>query len=204
MATYDYDALRSLAASAGLSGPDRDIAAAVALAESGGNPQAVSATGDYGLWQINARSWPQFTRAELLTPAGNARAMAIVRRSGRGWGHWTTYRNGSYQKHLRMGSTSSEPDATTNAGGIAGIPGLPDVPLPWELPGEVAGAAGDAASAWVDPLVGGIGTLLVTATLAAAGVALAGFGVTRLVGSSQTFNQATQLAGTAATVATVA
>ena len=118
-ARYDLAGLRELARSAGVTGRDVDVAAAVAMAESGGNPKAVSVTNDYGLWQINAPSWPQFTRDQLLTPSGNAAAMAIVRVSGRGWSNWTTYRTGAYQRFMPSSTT-----ATTTATAATLIPTL--------------------------------------------------------------------------------
>ncbi|MHB8573661.1 MAG: transglycosylase SLT domain-containing protein [Candidatus Dormibacteria bacterium] len=75
-------------------------AVAVALAESGGNPNADNGA-DMGLWQINRPTW--LTR--LFNPSSpnyigcdhpfdvncNAKAMALISRGGSSWGDWTTY-----------------------------------------------------------------------------------------------------------------
>lgn len=168
---YDYAALKSLAASAGLSGSDLDVAAAIALAESGGRPEAISRTNDYGLWQINVPSWPQFSKTELLTPAGNARAMAVVRRSGRGWDHWTTYRTGAYRRHMAAAMSIPSPGDVIDA-------------LPGPNPGEVLDNLNPVG--WVDDLLGGLGSLLLTLLLTAAGAALVHVGITRLTRQSDT------------------
>lgn len=177
---YDYAALKSLAASVGLSGADLDVAAAIALAESGGRPEAISRTNDYGLWQINAPSWPQFTKTELLTPAGNARAMATVRRSGRGWNHWTTYRTGAYRRHMAAGAA-----APTGPGDIVDA-------LPGPNPSDVLDNLNPAG--WVDDLLGGLGSLLLTLLLTAAGAALVHVGVVRLTLKSETGKTVASLA----------
>lgn len=176
---YDYAALKSLAASVGLSGADLDVAAAIALAESGGRPEAISRTNDYGLWQINAPSWPQFTKTELLTPAGNARAMAVVRRSGRGWDHWTTYRTGAYRRFMAAGVSSVSPGDVIDA-------------LPGPSPGEVLDNLNPVG--WVDDLLGGLGSLLLTLLLTAAGAALVHVGITRLTRQSDTAKTVASLA----------
>ena len=71
----DLTQLRELAASVGF--PDPDLAAAIAKAESGGNPNAI---GDLtlgrsvGLWQINLAAHPNYDEASLLDPTTNAQA----------------------------------------------------------------------------------------------------------------------------------
>jgi hypothetical protein len=67
-------------------------AVAVALAESGGRTDAISPSGDYGLWQINrihfgtygidARNWSD--------PNVNAAAAAGISSSGYNWAAWCT------------------------------------------------------------------------------------------------------------------
>jgi hypothetical protein len=79
-----------------------DIAAAIAMAESSGNTQAVdhdsNGSTDYGLWQIN--SVHGYDPARLLNdPNYNAKAALAVYQSS-GWGAWTTYTSGAYLKYL--------------------------------------------------------------------------------------------------------
>jgi len=60
----------------------------VAKAESNLTTTAISHTGDYGLFQINHRSHPQYTRKYLLTLRGNLKAAVRISRHGRDWSSW--------------------------------------------------------------------------------------------------------------------
>ena len=62
------------------------------MAESGGNPNAISPTADYGLWQINASHGAEAT----LDPLGNAEAAVAISSDGANWGPWTTFTTGAY------------------------------------------------------------------------------------------------------------
>lgn len=197
---YDFADLESLARSAGLSATDAKVAAAVALAESGGQPGAISSTGDYGLWQINARSWPQFSTSRLLDPSYNAKAMATVHGSTRGWNHWTTYRTGAYRKYLSTGSTING----ESAGG--GLPGVDDL---IDGAGNLISGGADALNPlddvgdWVGQLSENLGKVLLGLVLGAAGLAVAWFGITRLAADSPTGQQITGAVGTAGAVAAI-
>src|SRR4051794_8716603 len=102
MPTLSADAIRQYASAAGFSGNDLDIAVAVALAESGGNPKAHNATppdDSYGLWQINMlgklgpdrrKRFGLTSNDQLYDPATNAKAARIIFQ-GSGWSAWTTY-----------------------------------------------------------------------------------------------------------------
>jgi LysM repeat protein len=68
------------------------MAAEIAMAESGGNPNAISPTDDYGLWQINASNGALAT----LDPFKNAKSAIILSGDGRDWNPWTTYTSGAY------------------------------------------------------------------------------------------------------------
>jgi len=68
------------------------MAASIAMAESGGNPSAISPTNDYGLWQINGSHGALAT----LNPLGNAEAAVSISGNGGDWGAWTTYTSGAY------------------------------------------------------------------------------------------------------------
>lgn len=100
-ARYTYGMLKQLMTSRGVSDTDAGILAAIALAESGGNPKAINKRNsdgkwDYGLWQIHHKaSDPQ----QFLTISGNAdAAVSIFKRQG--FGAWTTYNTGAYKKFL--------------------------------------------------------------------------------------------------------
>jgi hypothetical protein len=70
------------------------VAAEIAMAESGGNPGALSPTDDAGLWQINASNAPE---QEMLSPAANAREAVRLSSDGADWSPWTTYTSGAYE-----------------------------------------------------------------------------------------------------------
>lgn len=91
--------LQQLAASVGF--PDPNLAAAVAMAESGGDPNAYGDAqygGSVGLWQINLRASPQWTAAQLYDPTFNAKAAYQISQGGVSWTPWTTFRTGVYKK----------------------------------------------------------------------------------------------------------
>jgi Lysozyme like domain len=89
---YSCSALESLWVSVGGNPADEFIAAQIATAESGGNPDAISPTDDYGLWQINASHGAQAT----LNPTLNAEAAVSISGDGTNWSPWTTYTSGIY------------------------------------------------------------------------------------------------------------
>lgn len=69
------------------------IAAAVAMAESGGDTNAVSPTTDFGLWQINAVHFGGaggINATDWWTPTINARAAIAISANGSNWAAWCT------------------------------------------------------------------------------------------------------------------
>ena len=84
--------LSSSGRSAGGNPADAFMAAEIAEAESGGNPNAISPTDDYGLWQINASNGALAT----LNPYGNAKSAITLSDNGSNWNPWTTYHTGAY------------------------------------------------------------------------------------------------------------
>jgi LysM repeat protein len=93
--TYSCGSLESLWEHAGGSAGEAGMAASIAMAESGGNPNAISPTDDFGLWQINASHGAEAT----LNPLGNAEAAVSISGNGSNWGAWTTYTSGAYSGH---------------------------------------------------------------------------------------------------------
>lgn len=77
------------------------VAEAICMAESGGNPYALSQTQDRGLMQINSihADMVQGNLSELYTPATNI-AVAWKIYSANGWDAWSTYLNGGYSRYL--------------------------------------------------------------------------------------------------------
>lgn len=112
-AVLSDDQIKYFASQAGFSGNNLNIAVAVALAESGGNPSAHNnnaTTGDdsYGLWQINMIDTLGPSRAQalgitsysaLFDPALNAKAAMMIYKS-QGWPGWSTYKRGDQKKFL--------------------------------------------------------------------------------------------------------
>lgn len=147
MTTLSAGQLYGLARNAGLSPAASVIAAAVALAESQGNPDAVGDRAltdskwgpSVGLWQIRslrAEYGKGTSRDEsrLTDPAFNARAMAEISGAGASWQPWSVYTSGSYRKYLAPATEASQ-----NSDGKVG---------------NLGEQAGDAASAAVDGLAG--------------------------------------------------
>lgn len=91
--SFSCSALEALWEEAGGNPADAFMAAEIATAESGGNPNAISPTDDYGLWQINASHGPAMA---TLNPGGNAEAAVSISDDGTDWGAWTTYTSGAY------------------------------------------------------------------------------------------------------------
>lgn len=153
---------------AGGSKQSAPTAAAIALAESGGNPQALNdnaSTGDYsvGLWQINyfgglrKSRTAQFGPPSALTdPAANARAAVAVSSGGTNFDPWTTYTRGSYEQYLPGGGPTTP--TTQSAGGLYQQPPRPSGNATLDF--SLSGAAG-AVTGWVGgvgdlPIVGGL------------------------------------------------
>ena len=89
---YSCTMLESLWESVGGNPAYAFIAAEIATAESGGNPNAISPTDDYGLWQINASHGSMAS----LNPVVNAQSAVAISDDGTDWTPWTTYTSGAY------------------------------------------------------------------------------------------------------------
>jgi LysM repeat protein len=92
LSSYSCSALENLWEQAGGSPAHALMAAEIARAESGGNPNAISPTDDFGLWQINGSNGSLAT----LNAYANARSAIILSHNGANWDPWTTYHIGAY------------------------------------------------------------------------------------------------------------
>lgn len=129
MSNFSLAQLQALAASVGF--PDPALAAAVAEAESGGNPSAhgdlqYGGDGSIGLWQIFTVAHPQYTSAQLYDPTFNAKAALAISSNGKNWNPWTTYRTGAYKRWYTPQSPiapmiASSADRALVVGGILAI-----------------------------------------------------------------------------------
>jgi Lysozyme like domain len=131
---YNLQQLAELASAAGF--PQPALAASVAMAESGGNPNAVNqdsnGSHDTGLWQIN--SVHGYSDSQLKEPYYNVSAAKAVFDSS-GWGAWSTYTSGAYKQYLSQATFEAQQVGALNtAGGFDPI-------------GDVASAASSAANA---------------------------------------------------------
>lgn len=129
--TESFSDLEALWTAAGGDPTKAETAAAIALAESGGDPTSIDNTDEafkpgyhpappgaspeysVGLWQINLLAHPSYTEAEMLDPAQNAVAAVAISSGGASFDAWTTFTKGLYQQYLPGGGGS---DATTPAG----------------------------------------------------------------------------------------
>jgi hypothetical protein len=111
-----FDELRELAIAVGFTPEQARIAAAIAIAESGGDPWAQGdprgvfqptpngSSTSFGLWQVHAPDHPEFNPGDLLTTDYNARAAYMISKGGTDFSPWTTYRDGSYRRYLPEGN----------------------------------------------------------------------------------------------------
>jgi hypothetical protein len=82
--------------------PEPKLAAAVALAESGGIPGAIlrsSREYSVGLWQINTMVHP-YSVEDMKDPVKNAAAAFKISKGGTDWTPWAAYKNGRYKQFL--------------------------------------------------------------------------------------------------------
>ena len=118
MSSYTNAQLQDLWIQAGGNPSAAPTAAAIALAESGGNSSSANWTdpngGSFGLWQINGVHNPLGSWASaawirsMYNPLTNARQAVSVSNNGTNWNPWTTYTSGAYLQHL-TGAQSSQP-----------------------------------------------------------------------------------------------
>src|SRR6202044_1982151 len=98
MAAYGKAQLEALWLKAGGAKSVAPTMAAIALAESDGNPSSINPEGPQhaeGLWQIKGQLVP----GNILNPEVNA-ANAVAKYRSQGLGAWTTYTEGAYKKYL--------------------------------------------------------------------------------------------------------
>jgi Lysozyme like domain len=121
--------LIALAAGAGFVGDDLTTAVSIALAESGGDPNAYNPEraantpqgyGSFGLWQIYLKAHPEYKGQNLFDPQLNASAaFAVYSSAGNSFRPWSTFGNGAYLAHVDTvnGIISASQDTTASDGG---------------------------------------------------------------------------------------
>lgn len=155
----DAAGIASVAKGAGLTDPEKlSIAVAIALAESGGNPQAHNSRppdNSYGLWQINMlgalaaprrKSFGITSNEQLYDPAINARAMMNISSNGSNFRPWTTFTSGAYIKHIQEARAST--GVVASSGAVISQTGLEDfIPGGSELKAVTGGII--ALGSWI-------------------------------------------------------
>jgi len=119
--SYSVPQLEQLWISAGGDPSKACVAAAVAHAESGGNPNAISPTNDWGLWQINKDAHPSLA---TLSSIGSAKAAITISNNGNNWAPWSVYGSVNYEKGLSKcsnGSVSSYNNVETTPAPTASV-----------------------------------------------------------------------------------
>ena len=111
--------------------PDPRLAAAVAMAESGGDAAAVNDTSaqtvfppgigpetSVGLWQVNLLAHPQYAAWDLTDPDANAAAAFQVSSGGKDWRPWSTYVSGAYRPYYPSAQTLVVPSRRAATGAM--------------------------------------------------------------------------------------
>jgi hypothetical protein len=154
MARYTYGQLEQLWISAGGPRALAPLMAAIALAESGGNPEATNPTDNggtqtsWGLWQVSDGTHNQPVQG-ILEPLVNAKA-AVAKYKSQGLRAWGTYDSGAYEQYYQ----GSVPPSRLPPGGGGGTQ---DATLTGFDPNWLAGPAGiiQALSGWLAGQAGG-------------------------------------------------
>lgn len=174
---YNYAQLEGIWIQAGGSAGAAPIAAAIAMAESGGNSTATNndsnGSTDRGLWQVNSVHGSQSTYDVM----GNARAAVAISSNGTNWSPWTTYSSGAYRRYLQTnvppntqapinGTNAQVNQNTANLTGFdlnplnPSLPGGLKDPLNWFL-NPLGSAEGAVAGGVTQPIAGQIGGTLI-------------------------------------------
>lgn len=152
MATLPDSTIAGVALNAGFTGNALNVAVAISLAESGGNPKAHNAVppdDSYGLMQINMlgamgperrKRFNLKSNEDLYNPSTNMRVAYALYKDRGNFSAWSTYSNGRYLTYMARANTAVRKNggkaiATGTAGNTAGATDLsrPDTPLPDDL-----------------------------------------------------------------------
>lgn len=126
---YTPNQIAQLAYNAGFRGSALRMAVAVALAESGGNPNAYNpetaagttrGSGSRGLWQIYGTAHPWANNDQAFNPVFNAQAAyRVYREAGNSFSPWSTFNNGSahsYAQKINLDMPTGEINLTGGGG----------------------------------------------------------------------------------------
>lgn len=97
-----FQELAALLSERGANATQAAIGAAIGLAESGGNPNAVGDNGtSYGIWQIHLPAHPDVTAQCAQDPNCAADAVKSISSNFTNWSPWSTYNSGAYSQFLQ-------------------------------------------------------------------------------------------------------
>ncbi len=182
MATLTRAQIAGHAQAAGFTGNDVNIAVAVALAESGGDPRAhnpVPPDNSYGLWQINMlgsmgperrKRFGLKSNEDLYDPATHARAAYGIWKA-QGWSRgWTTDSAGSDKRFRILGpdavsGSDTSANATTGSDTSAGV----DIPSGLGI-GDAIARGANALSLSMFKGIANVSGILLAATLIVIGL----------------------------------
>lgn len=196
--TLTYAQLEALWINNGGSKSQAPVMAAIALAESSGNPAAVNRTDNngrqtsWGLWQISDGTH-NMPAANILDPNVNAK-QAVAKMRTQGLGAWGTYTSGKYRDFLKNGidpngnGLPSGSTSTTNQASVSG-----------DIGSAIGQGLGDAFKAVLQPV---ISTMIWTGEILF-GLALMLGGVIVFIINTEAGKKATGAAVSAATVGVV-
>jgi hypothetical protein len=183
MANFTYGQLEGLWVKNGGSAALAPVMAAIALAESSGNPQAKNTTDNggtqtsWGLWQVSNGTHNQ-PAPNILDPNVNAQ-QAVKKVKSQGLKAWGTYTSGAYRKFLKSGVspvTSGLPTGSTST-----APDAQQTGLVGDIGGAIGSGFADAFTAVFKPLI----NTLIWGTEAFLGLALMTAGFLIAVANSQ-------------------
>jgi hypothetical protein len=130
MSVLSFQQIEQMAQQLGFTGNSAQTIAAIALAESGGDTQAVghnlNGTSDYGLVQINSIHFAtgDITAGGALNPYSALAYAYTLSKKGSDFTPWSTFTNGRYTQFLSSNQTST-PQSTgmsdTNSSVMSGV-----------------------------------------------------------------------------------
>lgn len=170
---YDYDQLLTFAVGAGFSDQTAPTIAAIALAESGGDDQAVNPAdpngGSFGVLQIN--NIHAGAKDTLGNPALAFKMAYAISKNGSDFAPWSTFTSGRYRKYLPAPPKPETPSTkgptmnpAANAATSGGTAGAAVIVLGWVLSWWHIPLPPDASSAIGILLTAAVGYLIHTQT----------------------------------------
>lgn len=194
MTVYSFAQLEGLWVNNGGSPALAPLMAAIALAESSGNPASTNTTDNngrqtsWGLWQLSDGTH-NMPVANILDPNVNAQ-QAVKKYKSQGLQAWGTYRSGAYRKYMQSGVTPSNSGIPTGSttGSVAQQVGVTD-----DIGSAIGKGFAQAISAIFQPII----DVAIWGTEALLGMALLIGGVMIMIGQTEGGKEAELNAATA-------